>query len=660
MVAWWVFTTLSIGHIDEAANFSMAFLLNGMLKLWITTEAGRQLAEDKRSGAFELLLSTPLTVRDIVHGQWLALRRQFLKPVVAAIVLELVLIFSVHYNRPVDQTQARWVWLAGILMLVADVITLGWVAMSTALTEKNHGRATAKTAAVILALPWILFGAVAGGTRLWVWVFLFFRAPWEPDWPYDLGWWFGLGMLVDVITLLKARRQLQTSFRQFALEPPPVKPRLAWLWDLVKGSPEGRTILRAKLRRAALAAALALSAGAGVVLCVARALHVDLPKPVVVSLSQSNNPVRVFPGRSGFLFILPDGSLWRWVHSGWGQPAVISQPQQVGTNHDWVQASVANTNAVALRSDGTLWSWSVSRDEPRQIGSGHDWVEARAGPDFSLARKRDGTLWAWGANAGDQLGNGPGPNRRDPVQVGTNRDWAAISTGPIVSSALAVRANGTLWAWGMSLYMTRGGTWSRFTNAAPVQICRESNWVGLGQGLANTARNQAGALWNFYPFNSLPDADLPVAMIGQLVSSNPAPVTLGLLFNTNWGQAIYETKSNGTLWATPMVWPQMNAPLAPPFRVGQRSDWLSVWGNYQTLIGLTSDGTLWAWGVDQGQARHLDFGDRLGVVKDKLSELLGGKLPFNVGDQWGGYQPQKTPRPLLRLAGTNSAAGSAR
>ena len=77
----WLFTTMSIGHIDEAANYGFAFLLNGLLKMWITTEAGHQLAEDKRSGAYELLLSTPLTARDIVHGQWLALRRQFLKPV---------------------------------------------------------------------------------------------------------------------------------------------------------------------------------------------------------------------------------------------------------------------------------------------------------------------------------------------------------------------------------------------------------------------------------------------------------------------------------------------------------------------------------------------------------------------------------------------------
>jgi ABC-type transport system involved in multi-copper enzyme maturation permease subunit len=649
----WAFTSLNIGHIDEAANFGYAFILNGMIKLWIITEAGHQLAEDKRSGAFELLLSTPLSVRDIAHGQWLALRRQFLKPVLAAVVLELILMVSIRYNRSPEQTEARCVWLAGMLMLLADVVTIGWFAMSAALTEKTHGRATAKTAAYILSMPWIFFGAVAGGTRLWI--FLFFRKHWEPEWPYDLGWWFGLGILVDAVLLTTARRQLQSSFRQFALEPPPPKSRLAWLWDLLKGTADGKTVLRAKLRRLAVAAAVALAAGAGIVFWIQRALHVDLPKPVAVSISQSNNPVRVSAGQGGFLFILPDGSLWRWVHPIWGQPPVISQPQQVGTNRDWVQASLANTNAVALRSDGSLWSWAVLHEEPRQIGFGHDWVEARAGWDFSLARKRDGTLWAWGDNSSEQLGNGPGPNRRKPVQVGTNRDWTGISTSAFGSGVVALRSDGTLWSWGIVQYLAKG-TWLRVTNQAPMQICRESDWVGFNEGLGNCARNRAGASWNLYPFSGIPGPDLPISAIGQLVSSNAVSAALGLFFGTNLTQAIYETQPNGTLWATPIPWPQASASSTPPLRYGRRSDWVSVWGNYQTMIGLTSDGTLWIWGMDHGQERHLDFGDRLAVVKQRISEAFATMPRGNNGDVWGGYQAQKEPRPLLRLSGTNSEA----
>src|SRR5256885_8919754 len=42
------------------------------LKGWFASEVGRQLAEERKRGALELLLSTPLTVKEILRGQRLA------------------------------------------------------------------------------------------------------------------------------------------------------------------------------------------------------------------------------------------------------------------------------------------------------------------------------------------------------------------------------------------------------------------------------------------------------------------------------------------------------------------------------------------------------------------------------------------------------------
>jgi ABC-type transport system involved in multi-copper enzyme maturation permease subunit len=658
---WWVFITLMIGHTDEAANFGMAFLLNGMLKLWIITEAGHQLAEDKRSGAFEILLSTPLTVGDIVRGQWQALRRQFLKPVVAAVVLELLLMFSISYVRTQDKAQAWSIWLAGILMLLADVITLGWAAMSAALTEKNHDRATLTTAAFLLALPWLLFGAVNPATSLWM--LLISRKPWEPAWTYYLAWWFGLGVGLDLLFLLRAKRRVQTSFRQLALESPASKSRFAWLQSWRNGSPEQKPPLRAKLRRLAIAGVVLLAAVAGAVLCAIRALHVDLPKPVVVLISQSNHPLRVFAGQGGFLFILPDGTLWRWVHP-WGQQAGIFPPQQVGTNRDWVQASVMNTNAVGLRSDGTLWAWAVQDEEPSQVGSDHDWVEARASGNLIIARKRDGTLWANGsygnpvngAFSGQIIGTQGQSIVAVPtgmmVQVGTNRDWKAISTTASSAGVLVLRADQTLWTWG-DVSIFANGIWSRAYSTLPVQVCRESNWIGLSDGFWGSARNQAGEWWSFEPFACPPGADVPVSAIGQLASSNSAMAALGPVFSANWSFGMYDIQPGGTMWATPLLsWPVV-PPLTPPVRFGRRSDWVSVWGGSGTIVGLTSDATLWTWGIDYGQERHFEFGERLGMVKAAISNAFGSTSRPPPYDEWQGYQPQKEPRPLLRLSVTN-------
>ncbi len=61
-----------------------------------------------------------------------------------------------------------------------------------------------------------------------------------------------------------------------------------------------------------------------------------------------------------------------------------------------------------------------------------------------MAVKTDGTLWAWGGNLYSQLGDGTTTNRLSPVQVGSGFTQAAAGGNYTV----AVKADGTLWAWG--------------------------------------------------------------------------------------------------------------------------------------------------------------------------------------------------------------------
>ncbi|MBQ3463772.1 MAG: hypothetical protein IJH36_11855, partial [Clostridia bacterium] len=78
-----------------------------------------------------------------------------------------------------------------------------------------------------------------------------------------------------------------------------------------------------------------------------------------------------------------------------------------------------------------------------------------AGRDFSVALRGDGTVWAWGLNDMGQLGDGTNINRAYPVQVMTtdsNGDAEALSNIKLIAAgetfALAVRADGVLYAWG--------------------------------------------------------------------------------------------------------------------------------------------------------------------------------------------------------------------
>jgi hypothetical protein len=660
----WLFTSLSVRNIEDEANIVFALLLCVLLKLWITTEAGRQLAEDKKSGAFELLLSTPLTVRDIVRGQRLALRRQFLKPVAAAAVMGLILMVFVH--RGGDAAQERCLWLAGILMLVADVITLSWVAMLAALTAKNHGRATIQVAACILVLPWFLFAGAEFAIHLFM--FLFSRQAWNPDWHFDLGCWFGVGILTDLVLVVKARRRLQTRFRQLALEPYAPKRRFAWLRDLRSGSRERKVELRAKYRRVAVVTAAALTVGAGLVLYDILVSRANPPKALVVSIAESNSPARVSGVPGCFLFILPDGTLWRWGDPNWDRKNLMaSPPVQVGSNRDWVQIVSTLINGqsfsdLGLRSNGTIWTWTSDRDIPKQFGSDHDWVEVCAGNGFNFARKRDGTLWGWGNDNQNQLGIGPGPHRTDAVRVGTNNNWKAIHATDW--GAMALRSDGTLWTWGNLNYLING-KWITTNNPVPIQFCRESNWVALSDGLENGFRNKVGEFWRLNDLRiAFPGANVSVSSLGSLIGSNGATISSGPLFTTNWNHAKYEVRTNGTLWANPLSWIngtlQANPLSGPPVRVGQRSDWVSVWGTPFSMIGLTSDGTLWTWGADCGHESHWVevFGERIRFLEAIIGHIFGATDYSDMDYISLRFPTQKEPRPLLRVVFTNSASGS--
>ena len=54
------------------------------------------------------------------------------------------------------------------------------------------------------------------------------------------------------------------------------------------------------------------------------------------------------------------------------------------------------------------------------MGTDTRWASAATGRDHTVAIKTDGTLWAWGNNDSGQLGDDATIDRPSPVQVGTD------------------------------------------------------------------------------------------------------------------------------------------------------------------------------------------------------------------------------------------------
>jgi hypothetical protein len=218
VAAWWIWARMQFGTIwlDESTNgtnLATAIMLNVALKLWVGIEAGRQLAEERQSGGFELLLSTSLTIQDILKGQWLALRRQFLAPTLLSVAAALVFMSIALHHSPGNSTLILGVWLSAIGMFAADVTALFWTAMYCALTAHSPNQAVISTISRIVIAPGIVFAAILVLANL----YSYFSGTGNQNLGFYVVWWLGLGLAVDLIYGLAAWRQLNMRFRNLAV-----------------------------------------------------------------------------------------------------------------------------------------------------------------------------------------------------------------------------------------------------------------------------------------------------------------------------------------------------------------------------------------------------------------------------------------------------------
>ena len=217
---WYRYDTLMF---DRKTLVPTVFLFQSFLKLWIVTETCHRLAEDRRIGALELLLSTPVTTREILRGQWLAIKRQFAMPLAAVLVFEFLLL---------RQQFAMSATLLSLALLLADLATLGWVGMWLGLTARNLNRAILGTIARVLVLP---AGAYIGCLFAldMLWRFLG-RGSFEPGEGFSDYLWFGIGMASNLLFALGwARRRLLNNFREAATQRY-LPPTFGWLTGLIR------------------------------------------------------------------------------------------------------------------------------------------------------------------------------------------------------------------------------------------------------------------------------------------------------------------------------------------------------------------------------------------------------------------------------------------
>jgi alpha-tubulin suppressor-like RCC1 family protein len=263
--------------------------------------------------------------------------------------------------------------------------------------------------------------------------------------------------------------------------------------------------------------------------------------------------------------------------------------------------SAGHAHTLALKSDGTVWSWghngfgalgdgsTTTRDLPVQVGISE--VQAiAAGYYHSLALKRDGTVWGWGYNSCGQAGGGNTNQQNLPVAVPGLTDVVAIAAGGanpgfIFGHSLALKADGTVWAWGCNWYGQLGdGTTTPRTTPVQVVGLRGVSAIAVA-GDASFAIEAGGASggsvwgWGYNSFGELGD--------GSTVSPT-VPVRLPAITDAVDVTGNVALRRDGTLWtwgpATPSPFPLLQSVFAIS----------SGWGRF----ALTTDGARWAWGYN--------------------------------------------------------------
>jgi alpha-tubulin suppressor-like RCC1 family protein len=175
--------------------------------------------------------------------------------------------------------------------------------------------------------------------------------------------------------------------------------------------------------------------------------------------------VAIAAGQAHSLALMPDGAVWAWGLNSFGQLGDGSSlnsrvPVQVTGLTDVVAVAAGSNHSLAVRSDGTVWSWGWN--DRGQLGDGSkvpystvpvevsgitDAVAVAGGGAHSLALAADGTVWAWGTNGNGQLGDPwAGNMSRTPVRVHRLDGAVAVAAG--LGHSLAIRSDGTVWAWG--------------------------------------------------------------------------------------------------------------------------------------------------------------------------------------------------------------------
>ncbi|MBI3043893.1 MAG: Ig-like domain repeat protein, partial [Betaproteobacteria bacterium] len=258
-----------------------------------------------------------------------------------------------------------------------------------------------------------------------------------------------------------------------------------------------------------------------------------------------------------------DGTLLAWGANGYGQlgdgtTTSRSKAVRVDGISNVIAAAASESASIAIvggatPAQNTVWAWgdlindNAVRPVPAQVANLTGVTAVAAGRFHALALKSDGTVWAWGQNNNGELGDTTTTGRALPVQVSGLSGVVAVAAGE--DSSYALKGDGTVWAWGYN-GSGRLGDGSTAQSLVPVQVSGLTNVSAIAAGQTHAvALKTDGTVWA-------------------------------------WGYGYYGPLGDGT--SDDRLTPVQSAITGV----------IAIAAGYLTTRALKPDGTVWAWGYN--------------------------------------------------------------
>ena len=278
---------------------------------------------------------------------------------------------------------------------------------------------------------------------------------------------------------------------------------------------------------------------------------------------------------------------------------------------------------------GLLSSWGLN--DRGQLGDGSSqnqflpvlldgqWFQVSAGYQHSVAIRNDGTLWAWGHNGNGKVGTTTNINGiiYGPTQIIPNSKFIKVSAGPYHS--LALQDDGSLWAWGSNGNGQLGdGTLTPKTIPTKIGF---SKWIDISAGhFVSLGIQSDGSLWA-WGFISLaqPSVSTPIKIGGNNIFK----------YIDTGSTTRFAIQDDGTLWG---LGENTSGQLGDGTQLAKyiltkigSMKWRAISSANTYTLGIRSDGTLWGWGYNNST-----FGNGPNVQSYLSPILIGSDLWKNI------------------------------